>query len=39
MPPAELNYTTEKIDEFNENEKNVFTPNSVKGEFVVHPAK
>lgn len=39
MPSVELNYTTEKIDQFNENEKNIFTQKSVKGEFIIHPVK
>lgn len=31
MPPTDLNNTTENIDKFNENEKSVSTPKSIKG--------
>lgn len=31
MPPAELNNATAEIDKFDENEKSVSTPKSVKG--------
>jgi len=32
MPPAELNNVTVEPDQFDENEKNVSTPKSVKGQ-------
>lgn len=32
MPPAELNNITVEPDQFDENEKNVSTPKSVKGQ-------
>lgn len=31
MPSAELNNVAEEIDQFDENEKNISTPKSVKG--------
>lgn len=31
MPPVELNNTIESVDKFDENEKNLSTPKSVKG--------
>lgn len=30
-PLADLNYATEEIDQFDDNEKNISTPKSVKG--------
>lgn len=32
MPPALLNNIIEEIDQFNENENNIMTPKSIKGE-------